>query len=316
MPQTYPFQQVDVFTSTPYLGNPVAVVNCLTSSDSASAPAPPTTEEMQRFAVWTNLSETTFLLPPTDASAHYQLRIFTTTQELPFAGHPTVGSCRVFLDQIGQQAASALLDKTGGKVVQQCQIGLVELRIAPTDGTISFVAPPLTRFEPVDADTVARACHTFGLDPSTDVLEAKWIVNGPQWFCLRLKDAQTVKSVTVRDKEKCGDLDVGLVGPYPGGRNEHGEEVAYEVRGFAFAEGVPEDPVTGSLNAGIAMWLHATGQAPSKSYVNSQGTAIGRRGRISIVTEEAQGGGDSGAGTAKIWVGGQVANCITGTVVI
>lgn len=301
----YPFHQVDVFTDTPYYGNPVAVVNCL----DGKLP-PPSQEAMARFAKWTNLSETTFLLPPS-GSADYRLKIFTPATELPFAGHPTLGSCHSFLRHLGAQQSADLLRERNGKLVQECGIGEVELKVSTDpDGngeTISFVAPDFIKFGPVEEEALDRICASFQLQRS-DILDSHWISNGPPWIGLKLKDAQTVLALQPQNVGSITDLFIGVIGPYPGGKNEHGEAVAHEVRAFVF-EDVGEDPVTGSLNAGFAVWLHRTGQSPSSHYVNSQGLALGRKGRVSVTVDDAQ-------AQTKIWIGGKSVLCINGTVTI
>lgn len=307
--QTYPFHQVDVFTDTPYYGNPVAVVNCLDSKV-----APPTQEAMERFAKWTNLSETTFLLPPsTSDSADYRLKIFTPATELPFAGHPTLGSCHSFLRHLGADERAKLLQARKGKLVQECGIGQVELKVstdvAGHDGTISFVAPNFIKHGPVEGDALDRICASFQLDRN-QILDSHWISNGPPWIGIKLKDAQAVLNLRPQNVDSIRDLFVGVIGPYPSGKNIEGDAVAHEVRAFVF-EDVGEDPVTGSLNAGFAMWLHRTGQTRHLgNYVNSQGAILGRKGRVSVTVE------DSSDLQSRIWIGGKNVLCIDGTVSI
>ncbi|EST07798.1 Phenazine biosynthesis PhzF protein [Kalmanozyma brasiliensis GHG001] len=300
---TYPFHQVDTFTATPYLGNPVAVVNCLT------LPAP-TQEQMQRFARWTNLSETTFLLPPTDPStADYRLKIFTPVEELPFAGHPTLGSCHSFLRHLGSDRSSALIAKREGKLVQECAIGLVNLQVSSDGATVRFRAPDFIRHEPVDAPTLDRIIKCLCLNQE-DVLEAWHIDNGPRWIGIKLRTASAVLAVDTTsptcDIPAIRDLFLGFIGPYPSGKNEGGEEVANEVRAFVF-EDIGEDPVTGSLNAGFAKWLEASGESPAAEYTNSQGTAMGRQGRVRVRVDRTQDKTD-------IWIGGECVVCIDGVV--
>jgi PhzF family phenazine biosynthesis protein len=272
--------QVDVFASAPITGNPVAVVLDADGIDD---------EQMAAFARWTNLSETTFVLPPTDPTADYRLRIFTPGGELPFAGHPTLGSGHAFL------ATGA--DITGEYLVQECGVGLVRIR---RDGQrLAFAAPPLSRSGPVDAATVTEVTAALGVDPA-HVVAAEWVINGPQWMALQLDSAQRVLDVRP-DFAALGDHEVGIVGEHSDAtRPEPG--VLFEVRAFAPGDGVPEDPVTGSLNAGIATWLRRDGRAP-QSYVAAQGTALGRAGRV-FVTDD----GDD------IWIGGESTTVITGTV--
>jgi PhzF family phenazine biosynthesis protein len=269
-----PFHQVDVFTSRFLLGNPLAVVHGAEGL---------TDEQMAAFARWTNLSETTFLLPPVHADADYRVRIFTTEGELPFAGHPTLGSARAWLEAGGVPKA--------GHLVQECGAGLV--RVRRTGERLAFAAPPLIRggdVDAVDLDGVKRALHL----KDEDVVGAQWADNGPGWLALLLKDADTVLGIKP-DSAAFGEIDkIGVVGPYaPGG------EVAYEVRAFVRTA---EDPVTGSLNAAIGQWLIGTGQAPD-SYVAAQGTNLRRRGRVHV---ERVG--------ADIWIGGDTVIGITGSV--
>ncbi|MFW0786916.1 PhzF family phenazine biosynthesis protein [Gordonia sp. CPCC 206044] len=274
------FQQVDVFSSVPIAGNPVAVV--IDAEGLAD-------EAMAAFARWTNLSETTFLLPPTSAAADYRLRIFTPGGELPFAGHPTLGSAHAWLGSGGVPK--------GERIVQECGIGLVEIR---RDGAeLAFAAPPLIRSGPVDSDTVREVTAALGLQPA-DVVDAEWVANGPDWMVVALTSGDLVREVTP-DMAALGTQNVGLLGAHPDGLP--GEpEVAFEVRAFVPGIGVPEDPVTGSLNAGIAVWLRREGKAPA-DYVAAQGTVLGRAGRIHVTDD----------GT-DIWVGGAATTVIAGTV--
>ncbi|MDE1158882.1 MAG: PhzF family phenazine biosynthesis protein [Neorhizobium sp.] len=279
---TFPFQQVDVFSLEPMRGNPLAVVF---GADSLSD------SQMQAFANWTNLSETTFLLKPTDPRAHYRVRIFTPTQELPFAGHPTLGSAHVWLSNSGISP--------DGDIVQECGAGLVRIR---RDGTrLAFAAPPLTRSGPVDPALVERIAEALGL--TMDRIEgSNWLVNGPDWIGLRLSSREDVLAVKP-DYPMLNGARVGLVGVI--GRSTEpaeGEHVDFEVR--AFTKNGYEDPVTGSLNAGMAQWLIGSGIAPD-SYVAAQGTVLGRKGRVFVDKV-----GDD------IWIGGEVAACVSGTVTI
>ncbi|MCQ1988213.1 PhzF family phenazine biosynthesis protein [Arthrobacter sp. zg-Y844] len=272
-----PYSEVDVFSSEPYRGNALAVVH---DADGLS------TEEMQRFATWTNLSETTFLLPPSSPKADYRVRIFTAMAELPFAGHPTLGSAKAWLDAGG----SPRLD---GTVIQECAAGLIPIRVA--EDQLAFEAPPLTRYEPVDEPLVQRIAAILGI-PRENILDASWLINGPRWIGVRLSSAQEVLSLQP-DPAKAGDLEIGVVGPH-----EPTEETQFEVRAFVGGDPVWEDPVTGSLNAGLARWLIDTGLA-TPPFTASQGTVLGRRGRVHISLRDG-----------KIWVGGQVMSCIEGTV--
>lgn len=282
------FSQVDVFGEGPATGNPVAVVLDAEGLHD---------DDLARFARWTNLSETTFVLPPTDPAADYRLRIFTPGGELPFAGHPTLGSAHAWLaDHPGHT----------GEIVQECGIGLVTVRPTAGSGRLAFAAPPLTRSGPVDALTLDRVRSALGLRRS-DVQAAQWVSNGPEWMALLLDDGEAVLNVTP-DMAALGANDfIGLVGPWRGGGPAG---VDYEVRAFVPGHGVPEDPVTGSLNAGIAVWLRESEVAPS-SYVAAQGTVLGRTGRVFVDGIDEALGGDE-----QIWVGGRCTTVISGTVTL
>jgi PhzF family phenazine biosynthesis protein len=269
------FSQVNVFSSEPYLGNPLAVVHDAEGLGD---------DEMRRFAHWTNLSETTFLLPPTEPGADYRVRIFTPSEELSFAGHPTLGSAHAWLEAGG-------VPRVEGEVVQQCPAGLVRVRRA---GRLAFAAPPVVREGPVTGEERDRLVRALALSDD-DVVDARWIDNGPGWVGVLLRDAAAVLDVRPRWTE-FGDLEVGIVGPYPAGA-----ECAVEVRAFCPGIGVVEDPVTGSLNASIGQWL--AGDRLPTSYVASQGTVLGRRGRVYVERL-----GDT------VWVGGEVATAISGEV--
>jgi PhzF family phenazine biosynthesis protein len=271
--------QVDVFSAEAYFGNPVAVV-----LDGLGL----TDEQMQRVASWTNLSETTFVLPPTVPAADYRARIFTPVSELSFAGHPTLGTAHAFMARSGQVRDT---------LVQECAAGLV--RVRRTEAGLAFAAPPLVREGPVEPALLGQLLGLLGLGPAA-VLEARWVDNGPGWVALRLAEAAAVLDVR---PSPFGDLDlkIGLVGFYP-----PGSPYAYEVRAFFPKDGsATEDPVTGSLNASLAQWLVGTGQV-SPPYVVSQGAALRRAGRVHISQD------DEGA----IWVGGGTVTCSTGNIVI
>jgi PhzF family phenazine biosynthesis protein len=273
----FQFRQVDVFTDIPYLGNPVAVV---LGADGLSD------EQMQQFANWTNLSETTFVLPPRDAGADYLVRIFTAARELPFAGHPTLGTCHAWLEAGGRPAGP-------DAVVQECAAGLITVR--RTEAGLAFAAPPLVRSGPVDEQIAERVAQGLNV-PRSDIVDIAWADNGPGWVAVLLASAEAVLAV----KPGALDLDVGVAGPYPDGSPE-----ALEVRAFTPVVMSLEDPVTGSLNASLGQWLLGSGRL-SSPYVASQGTALGRRGRVHVSQDDA----------GQVWVGGGTVTCITGTVVI
>jgi PhzF family phenazine biosynthesis protein len=282
MPSLYRFHQVDVFTATPMLGNPLAVVHDASGLDSAS---------MAAFARWINLSETTFLLPATEPQADYQVRIFTPTVELPFAGHPTLGSAWAWLAAGGSP-------KDSDVVVQQCGAGLVPVRCIK-DGHLTrldFAAPPLLRTGPLEAALLARVCAAL-LVPSDEVIGHQWVDNGAGWLAVQLRSACAVRAVQP-DQLAIGDLRIGIVGSYP--PRDDADSPAFEVRAFFGIEG--EDPVTGSLNAGLGQWLIGAGLAPER-YVAAQGHALARNGRVHV---------ERVADT--VWVGGNVTPLIEGTV--
>lgn len=275
-----PFRQVDVFSAEPWLGNPLAVVH---DADGV------TDEEMARFARWTNLSETTFLCAPTDPGADYRVRIWTTTGELPFAGHPTIGSAHAWLEAGGVPRGDVL--------VQECGAGLVDVRRSPRLG---FAAPPLRRSGPVDADLRARIVRALGVTDAA-VEDMAWIDNGPGWVGVDLGSADAVRAV-VPDVASFTDLKVTVLGRWDAGAAaELGADV--EVRAF-YADGreFGEDPVTGSANAGLAQWLIGTGALPS-SYTARQGSIIGREGRVRLDAVEGQ-----------VWVSGDAVTRIVGEV--
>ena len=276
------FSQLDVFTAVPLRGNPLAVVH-----DAVGL----TDRQMADIARWTNLSETTFLLPPDDAQADYKLRIFTPGGELPFAGHPTLGSCHAWL-------AAGGVPRDPAMVVQQCGVGLVRVR-RQRDGAgaarLAFAAPPLRRTGPVDATLRAQVVAALGL-PDTSVRQLEWIDNGPGWMAALLPDAATVLALRPHFEALAG-LTLGVIGAHP-----VGSDCQFEVRAFVPGMGVREDPVTGSLNAGLAQWLIGAGLAPDR-YVAAQGAALGRAGRVFVAREGAD-----------IWIGGAVCPLISGTI--
>ncbi len=278
---TYSFSQVDVFGSRPLVGNPVAVVHDATGLDD---------DQLAAFARWTNLSETTFLLPPEDPGADYRLRIFTPGEELPFAGHPTLGSAHAWLEAGGVPASA-------DRVVQECGLGPVELR--REGDALAFRAPDFLRTGPVDEETLGRVVGALGIEAG-QLLDAWWIDNGPGWLGLELDSASTVLSL--RPEFAALAVDTGVIGRMSAEqRDASGAEV--EVRAFCPGMGINEDPVTGSLNAGFALWLSRAGRLPP-SYVARQGTVIGRDGRVHVSTDDSGG----------VWVGGSSRTVVRGTV--
>jgi PhzF family phenazine biosynthesis protein len=297
-----PFKQVDVFTSAPYFGNPLAVVLDGSGLDDAA---------MQRFAEWTHLSETTFLLSPTSAEADYRVRIFTPGGELPFAGHPTLGSCHAWLQAGGKP-------KAAGRIVQQCAAGLVAIR-REGEG-LSFAAPPLRRSAP-SPSLLAKVAAALGLK-AQQIVAAQLLDNGPVWLSLLLSDADTVLALkpdhrTLRELGQkvgvCGIPAADDAPPLIARSNREARAFAQtgeappglEVRAFAAPIGIEEDPVTGSLNAGLAQWLIAEGHLPER-YVAAQGQALGRAGRVRVM-RDADG---------QVWVGGDSVTCIDGSVTL
>ncbi|MFM2120302.1 MAG: hypothetical protein RL722_1770 [Pseudomonadota bacterium] len=273
------FAQLDVFCSEVLKGNPLAVV-----VDGAGL----SDERMQEFARWTGLSETTFLLPPTDPAADYRVRIYTPGMELPFAGHPTLGSARAWLMHGGQP-------RQAGRVIQQCGVGLVEVRLQE-GGRLAFAAPSVTQGE-VEPGLLASVCLALGLG-ADEVCAAAWLDNGPQWLSLLLPSAARVRALQPDFAALRHLAKVGVVGP-----SAPGEATQFEVRGFVAPVGINEDPVTGSLNASLAQWLMGLGVAPA-TYVAAQGSQLGRAGRVSLDRDAA----------GQVWVGGGVQACIAGTV--
>ena len=276
---TRPFHLVDVFNSGRFTGNPLAVVFAADDLD---------TETMQRITRWVNLSETTFLLPPTEAKADYNVRIFTLERELPFAGHPTLGTCHAWLERGGTS-------KAGDRIVQQCPAGLIDIR--RTDSGLAFAAPPLVRSGPVDEADLADALEVLRLDRS-DVVEAQWVDNGPGWLGILLESAEKVLAVEpLRGYPR--RVDLGLVGPHPAGA-----EVDFELRAiFSDQHGaLIEDPVTGSLQASVAQWLIGSGRA-GDTYRSAQGTRLDRAGRVEVERDAA----------GAIWIGGRSETLFSGS---
>lgn len=267
MATEYRFHQLDVFSQEPFRGNPLAVVHA--AQDLGE-------EAMAAFARWTNLSETTFLLPPTHPGADYRVRIFTPGSELPFAGHPTLGSCQAWL-------AAGGVPKSRDLIVQECGVGLV--RVRRDAGRLAFAAPPLMRTGPLDEPLLRSIAAALGVERGA-IVRHQWVDNGPGWCAVMLGSADEVLAIRP-DFAALGDLRLGVIGTHPAG-----SEQQFEVRAFVPGLGVPEDPVTGSLNAGLARWLIDAGVA-DHSYVVSQGTRLQRRGRVYV----DKSGSD-------IWIGG------------
>jgi PhzF family phenazine biosynthesis protein len=305
-----PFKQVDVFTATPYFGNPLAVV-----LDGHGL----TDDTMQRFARWTNLSETTFLFPPTDASADYRVRIFAPHRELNFAGHPTLGSCHAWLQAGGQPRSKEF-------VVQECKVGLVKVRLQGIDGgqqRQAFAAPPLKRAA-ISPVLLAQIAAALGLT-ARQITAAQELNNGLVWLGLLLDSPETVLQITpdYQALEKL-NVNVGVVGVYAAdaqsslisraNREARAFDAAapsdsiasifkpdVEVRSFVGSTPGYEDPVTGSLNASLAQWLIAEGHAPER-YLASQGVCLGRAGQVHIERDAA----------GQVWVGGESVTCVDG----
>ena len=273
----FEFKQVDVFSSSALKGNPVAVV--LNADGLSDA-------QMADFARWTNLSETTFVLKPRNPLADYRLRIFTTLRELPFAGHPTLGSCHAWLEAGGQPK--------GREVIQECGAGLITIRRDAEQ--LAFKAPPLLRSGPVEEALIQRICAGLRIEPQA-VVRASWVDNGPGWVAVMLRDRAQVLALEPDYPQLLG-LALGVIAPWDSAKD--GDDAHFEVRAFIAGDGMQEDPVTGSLNAGLAQWLMAQGLAPAR-YTVSQGTAMGRAGRVAIERV-----GDD------IWVGGAAVTCLSG----
>lgn len=279
------FCQVDVFGSGPISGNPLAVV---VDADGLS------TEDMLGLTRWMNLSESTFLLPPTRPEADYRVRIFTLAGELPFAGHPTLGSCHAWLAAGGEPGRSDAM-------VQECGAGLI--RIGWAGDFLAFAAPPLERQGPIEAELLALIVAVLDID-RTEVVEAAWVDNGPGWVGVLLDDAEAVLAINPHD-ERVPDgtsLDIGVVGPHP-----EGSEFAFEVRAFFSDDhgNLREDPVTGSLNASLGQWLLGSDRAAAP-YLARQGTRLGRSGRV-LVDQDAE---------KTVWVGGATVTVVEGTIAL
>jgi PhzF family phenazine biosynthesis protein len=280
MPRTRPFVQVDVFSTTPYSGNPVAVV--LDGTDVSD-------EEMQRLARGTNLSETTFVLPPTVPEADYRLRIFTPDGELPFAGHPTLGSARAWLADGGAP-------RHADHIVQECAAGLVTVRRG--EDALAFAAPPRVREGALGDDDLDRFVAAFGITRDR-VVAHQWVDNGPGWAVLHLSTAEEVLALEP-DLSLIPTAMVGAIGAYPDGSPHR-----FELRTFAPGVGVPEDPACGSMNAAVGQWLTSTGAAPA-SYRVSQGTRLGRAASIEVTADP----------DGTVWVSGATVVCVQGTITL
>ncbi|TGO03926.1 PhzF family phenazine biosynthesis protein [Serinibacter arcticus] len=291
-----PFRQVDVFGTGPFSGNPLAVVHDAQGLGD---------EEMARISTWTNLSECTFLLPPTQPGADYRVRIFAAATELPFAGHPTLGTARAWLDAGGVPAVP-------GRIVQECGVGLVTVREVGDGGEVggadelAFEAPALRRSGPLSDAELDDVLAVLGLG-AEDVVEARWIDNGPGWIGVLLPDVEAVLAVRPDASRRPGAWSIGVVGLYreDGAAAEAESGPRVEVRGF-FSDGsgpMLEDPVTGSLNASVAQWLLGSGRVEAP-YVAAQGRAVGRDGRVMITTGEA----------GAVWVGGAAVVAIRGEI--
>ncbi|WP_277590772.1 PhzF family phenazine biosynthesis protein [Pseudomonas chlororaphis] len=277
----FDFKQVDVFSNQPLKGNPLAVVFGADELSDA---------RMAAFANWTNLSETTFILEPRDPRADYRLRIFTTLQELPFAGHPTLGSCHAWLEAGGVPK--------GEEIVQECAVGLVRIRRHGAE--LAFLAPPLLKSGPVEAGLLEQVRQGLRLAPDA-IVDAQWVDNGAGWLAVLLAERGQVLDLQP-DYAQLKGLAVGVIAPW--NPELDGDAAQFEVRAFIAGDGMPEDPATGSLNAGIAQWLLGAGLAPA-SYVVSQGLSMGRAGRIQV--EQV---GD------EVWIGGSVVTCIEGSLTL
>ncbi len=283
------FKQVDVFTETPYRGNPLAVV--LDGSGLSDA-------QMQHFAKWTNLSETTFLFPPNDDKTDYRVRIFTPGGELPFAGHPTLGSCHAWLEAGGKPRNTEF-------IVQDCKYGLVKIRRSPADSSqpqarLAFAAPPMKRSAPSPA-ILAQVAAALGVQ-ANQVVAAQTLDNGPVWLGLLLDSPQTVLQLSPNHMQlKSLGQKVGVAARYP----DTASGIDLEVRAFATPIGITEDPVTGSLNASLAQWLIEEGQMPTR-YLAAQGTCMDRAGRVHIERDDA----------GQVWVGGDSIICVSGIVTL
>lgn len=268
-------------------------------------------------------------MPPTDpAKADYKVRIWMPTGELPFAGHPTLGTCRVWLDHV-REAGKAFASGQPDIITQECGIGLVKIKRDDKTQRLALAAPDFLKYEPAQEEKIQIICSSLNI-ARNDVLKAQWTDNGPGWVTLLLRSADAVLKATTASKDP-GHGEIGIVGPHAPGASllvkaglitqeeadriqpeantasANLEPATFEVRGF-FDAARFEDPVTGSLNAGIAKWLISEGLAPSR-YIASQGTAMGRRGRVYVEQDQST---DKGT----VWIGGDVCEVIHGSVVL
>jgi len=279
--KTRRFIQCDVFSPLPTQGNGLAVV--LDAQDLSD-------EQLQRFAAWTNLAETTFLLPPTTPDADYKVRILTPSREMLFAGHPTLGSCAAWLHTGG-------VPKQAGVVRQECGVGIVDIDIS--QDIPAFVAPPTT-IEPISAEQLRRVVETLDI-PIGAILHTAQLDNGPVWHVFQLADADDVLAVDSSRVRWPEFKSIGLIGAHP-----QGAECDYEVRMLAPSSGMSEDPVTGSLNAALAHWMKANGRL-SRPITIAQGTTINRHGRVFVRPD------DDGE---RILIGGETHILIEGSVTL
>ncbi|MDN6431983.1 PhzF family phenazine biosynthesis protein [Corynebacterium flavescens] len=277
MPKSHPFAQVDVFSQSLYQGNPLTVI--LEAEDLSDS-------DLQKIARWTNLSETTFLLPPTQEGADYRVRIFTPRGELLFAGHPTLGSAHAWLEHHGDSRDKEVL-------VQECAAGLIKIRRG--EGILSFAAPATQRSGDLNEDFLATIARAFGIERQ-DIAAHQWVDNGPGWAVVQLPTAQQVLDLQP-DLSLIPDAMVGAIGAYPAG-----SEFDFEMRTFAPRAGVAEDPVCGSMNASVGQWLIRSGRVDG-AYRVSQGSLLGRAGDITITPDEM----------GTVWVGGATNTLFRGT---
>ena len=280
--KTLAFQQVDVFTAVPFKGNPVAVV-----LDGDAVPS----AEMPSIAAWTNLSETTFVCAPTDPRADYRLRIFTPRRELPFAGHPTIGSAHAALRH-------GLKPRTPGRLVQECGKGLVDIRV---DDERLLLALPAPQFREPTGPQVAAAAEALGIT-TADLRRASIIDVGPVWFTLELAGGDAVRALAPDMGRLAALSPIGITGVNVFGLYPRGDQSDLEVRSFAPGDGVPEDPVCGSGNGCVAALVRRDRVLNTQAYVATQGHCLGRDGRVTVQFDDG-----------TIWLGGQAVTCVEGS---